>query len=63
MASRRLPTIIIDNGTGVLKAGLSGERQHPTVVMHRSAIKCAIERYAPAPVDLVNGGPLSLVPG
>ena len=54
MASRHLPTIIIDNGTGVLKAGLSGKEQHPTVVMHCSAIKCDVERHALAPVDLMD---------
>ncbi len=54
MASRCLPTIIIDNGTGVLKAGLSGEEQHPTVVMHRSAIKCDVERHALAQVNLMD---------
>ena len=54
MASRHLPTIIIDNGTDVLKAGLSGKEQHPTVVMHRRAIKCDVERHALAPVDLMD---------
>ena len=33
MASQRSPTIIIDNGSGFVKAGFSGDKQFPTVTL------------------------------